>query len=125
MTTTFESHFVSAFDLLLAQFGQAVTYTPKATGDDAAITAIIGDRSVETVNDELGRGASHYATMSISVDASKGVADPVIGDAVTIGDDTWTVAGESDRSAVSVDLRIRRDQDKSRHSESHKKRAIL
>ncbi len=125
MTTVFDGHFVSAFDLLLAQFGQAVTYTPKATGDDVAISGILGDRNVETVDDEIGRQASHFAMLSISVDPAKGVADPVIGDAVTIGSDAWTVAGESDRTAVSVNLRIRRDQDKSRRSETHKKRAIL
>lgn len=79
----------------LDAFGEAVTYTPKATGIDKSITAVIERDYGGEDETEGGTGKNRTATVHISSDATAGVASSALGDSMTFDSIIFKVVGPS------------------------------
>lgn len=87
--TAFQS---AARDDHLSQLGEAITYTP-AGGDPKAIFAVI-DRDPRVVqHEDMGTEEAGKATITISLDATVGIAAPARGDKVNFDSMDWFVLG--------------------------------
>lgn len=112
MATTFKDLMkLDAENVLVnsAEFGETVTYTPESTGTPKEITAVI-DRAPEDVlqDPEVGEARTRTAVIEILLDATLGVAVPVVRDALVFDSVTWYVARvdlEPDQGMVSLTVR--------------------
>lgn len=104
--------FVEAFKDLLATFGCAVTYTVAGAEEGTAIVGILQDRDEQDDMTELGRSRVCRAQVTISTDASNGIASPATADQVTTGGETWDIVGllNVNPDAKTVDLSLEREE---------------
>ena len=120
--TTFDGYMTTAFNHLLATFGQQVTITPKG-GEGSVITGILGNQSEDEREDDIGRRRVFSRPLTISVDPTLetygGYATPAKYDTITIGGVVWTIEDIIGQGAVSSEMTIIRDIDVSRHDEGH------
>ncbi len=107
MTTAFDDGFAaSGLPLLMAQCGQAVTYTPRV-GDPVSITAIVGSKRLGEREVETGIDEDQDCTLTIGRDPTAtcgGVAEPERGDTVTIGAVVWTVLSIDSQTGSASEL---------------------
>lgn len=117
----FDDHLKKADAHLFTLQGDQVSYTPDG-GSPAEITAIVGDVSGDNEPDEIGDRVVFESTLLVQ---RSDIANPLPdGDTVSIGGVTWQVTAILEQDAAATNLQIKRDDDKSRHTETHKKREL-
>jgi hypothetical protein len=85
-----------AAPLLAEQFGQAVIYAQPNTGGEVRITMTVSLGPVQTLRRQTERGLVYESvrTALFSTDPASpggGVAAPLIGDEIEVGEETWYV----------------------------------
>lgn len=108
-------------DKVLDTFGDAITYTPYG-GEGVSINAVLGDIDCTDVIDETGRYNQFFADLLLLLDPAAGIANPAVGDTITINTVTWYVDDILHQDGTAANLRIRRDVEVKKHSESQYKR---
>ena len=89
MATTFDSHFATAgFPMLLSQFGESITYHPKA-GGRRPILAIV-ERNPPTIFDAAGNAVLPSMTIRVPNSCRSGISSRE----VDIGKDEIEVVGK-------------------------------
>lgn len=107
MPTVFDSHFASAgFPLLLAQFGESITYWPRG-GGSRSITAIV-DREPPAIYDASGNAVMPKAVIRVANSCRSGIASR---EANNGGDEVEFVLNIGDQLPKRMSIMVMQSQD--------------
>lgn len=121
--TTFGGYLLTADESVFSLYGQSATYNDPDGGAPAAVTAVLGDVSVETETDDVGRRAFFTAECLVALTDIATPEDAING-TITIDGNVWNISKVIGEDETAGTYEIWREDDNRRHSENQYRRTV-